>query len=326
MDFLKKRIQSVVEYSGTGRWIYTTRILAWAFDHEIVAQLPLGIRLFCRYVRVYSRVVGTRTIIFGHGIYRLLRNLGNPREHEPTRLIIDGQQVWLDLSDPGSLWAIQELSTGSTLSSLIAQLARDADLFVDVGANQGIFSAIASRTMQADARIVAIEPQPMLADCVEHTLQASRVKNWKVLRTAVSDRTGMSKLIVPEENQGQAHLSTTASFAGTMITTAVTTLDKLLVYTDAGQVVMKMDIEGAELAALRGGREFLGRHKPTLVMELNPTAMARCGYTINDMAQELGRLGYLYWSPCDCPERTLTLDSLPHGHCDVVLYATRSNR
>jgi hypothetical protein len=60
--------------------------------------------------------------------------------------------------------------------------------------------------------------------------------------------------------------------------------------------VIKMDIEGAELAALEGMTGTLGRHRPTLLMEVNRDACTRLGYDPQEFWHVLVRaLGYTAW-------------------------------
>jgi FkbM family methyltransferase len=224
------------------------------------------------------------------------------------------------LIDPGSLSSIHELTIGSTLSRLIASLSRDCDLFIDVGANQGIYSAIAARSLRNDAEVIAIEPQLELADCIERTLAASSLRRWRVLKTAVGDRPGIASLVIPSENQGEAHVGTTGSQLDGAVQTPVTLLDDILSETREGaNVVIKMDIEGSELAALRGGAAFIRRCLPILVMELNPEAMARYGQTAADMAQALIGFGYGEWAPIEQPTEKRSLGTLPSNYCDIVV-------
>ena len=88
---------------------------------------------------------------------------------------------------------------------------------MDVGATQGVFSAIATPMLGPAASIVAIEPQPRLADYIKQTLQVSKAQHWEVLRVEVSDRPGVMDLVVPGENQSEAHLRVTNSIAESMV-------------------------------------------------------------------------------------------------------------
>jgi len=57
--------------------------------------------------------------------------------------------------------------------------------------------------------------------------------------------------------------------------------------------VMKMNIEGSELAALRGMRQLSNRNPQLqLVMEFNPTAMARAHVTRMELRGTLTDLGF----------------------------------
>ena len=56
--------------------------------------------------------------------------------------------------------------------------------------------------------------------------------------------------------------------------------------------VLKLDVEGAELSALKGMRETIARLRPHIVMELNRPMLATFGVTIDDVWQFLREFGY----------------------------------
>ena len=319
MTSIKKLVRGLVEYEGTGDWIYTRRNFEWAYDSSVVRQLPWSIRAFCVYVRLHNALVGTPTLIFGHGLFQFLKRL-DTRHQGPVEVLLSGRRACLNISDPGAMWAIQELSIGSAQSEVIRQIVAEADVFVDVGANQGIFSAIASSTMRRDGEIIAIEPQPSLARCVERTLSHSSIREWSVIEKIVSDSPGELQLEIPGENLGEAHVSASRGGRAESITVSATTLDVLLAHVRQDQkVVLKIDVEGAELAALKGARAFLARCKPTMMMEINPDAMERYGYTPGVLAEFLEEIGYRSWA-LTAETRTLgPISTLPSHYCDVVL-------
>lgn len=319
MTSLKHFLQKVIEYQGPGCWIYTRRNFGWAYDRALIAQLPTGIRLFCRYVRMHNWLIRTPTIVFGHGLFHTFRKL-DKSSNEPYHLTINGRDVWLDLSDPGSMWALKELSLGSIQTRLIEKLVQSADMFIDVGANQGIFSAVASAKLPAAGELVAIEPQAALAQCIRLTLQSSGLQKWSVIESVVAEAIGEASLNVPAENRGEAHISEDGSSTHDQVVVRATTLDHLLGTLPQGKrVVLKIDVEGAELLALRGGRNFLSRTKPALIMEVNPEAMLRFGYAPSAVATLLCELGYQDWAFIDDPVTRHPISDLPQRYCDVVL-------
>jgi hypothetical protein len=56
--------------------------------------------------------------------------------------------------------------------------------------------------------------------------------------------------------------------------------------------LIKIDIEGNEMHALRGARKLIGRDRPAIIAELNATCLARDGAKPNDVIELLTASGY----------------------------------
>jgi len=139
------------------------------------------------------------------------------------------------------------------------RLADRTDVAFDVGANVGYYtSLLAART----ARVVAFEPHPVVAEQL-----ARNVARWPsrdrvvVDRRAASDASGGGTLVEPESfthNNGTAMLLTGAGpAAGRAVATVV--LDEVAGEDRIG--ILKLDVEGHELAALRGMDRALGERR-----------------------------------------------------------------
>jgi hypothetical protein len=55
---------------------------------------------------------------------------------------------------------------------------------------------------------------------------------------------------------------------------------------------MKMDVEGHEVRALEGAREVIRRHRPLLLVEIDPPRLQECGSSPDALIQLLRALGY----------------------------------
>jgi hypothetical protein len=78
--------------------------------------------------------------------------------------------------------------------------------------------------------------------------------------------------------------------------------------------VVKMDIEGAEVSALRGMREMIIRFRPKIIFELNRPALGRLGNTVDDVWRFFDDLSYKlfafeHWKEID-PIPVQSLDRL----------------
>lgn len=119
--------------------------------------------------------------------------------------------------------------------------------FVDVGANVGLYSLfVASRA--ADARIIAIEPQPGILDRLRFNLSSNPDVKVDVLPIALADREGTVELVLDTSDSGGTHIETaTRHEAGASVSVPCRPLISVL--RDSGITsidVLKIDVEGAE--------------------------------------------------------------------------------
>lgn len=142
----------------------------------------------------------------------------------------------------------------------IACAVRKNSVFWDVGANVGFYSLLASKLV-GSGKVFAFEPVPRNLLYLRKHLVLNHAKNVEVLATAVSDRIGVSSFEI-EETGFMGRLSGEGN-----ITVPTTTLDSLV---EEGKVLppnyVKMDIEGAELLALRGASDTFQRFRPVLFL------------------------------------------------------------
>lgn|SRR6478735_2480443 len=154
--------------------------------------------------------------------------------------------------------------------------------FIDIGANTGYYSIIASRQ---GARVMAFEPNPKY----HNMIRASRDIGWdqsrgdwlapnhfNVYPYALSSQVGEVKLTIPNDLQGSATIRMNAIddtiYPSSVITVPATTLDRCLAGIPKQNTVIKMDAEGAEEFIWDGMSETLVRQKPTVLLEYTPGA------------------------------------------------------
>ena len=238
-------------------------------------------------LRVYSRITPTQ-----RGGYRLVRAARRlvPRRQWAGQFPIPGGATFdLNLATyPDCCMAvgIYELDTLRLLRGLL----RPGDHFVDCGANIGYFTFAAARAVGPAGRVDAFEPDPINRARLEaHLLANGSPANVRVHAIALSDSAGEATLYHPVEsshNHGEASLfAPTADVATTAYKVATARLDEVL---DDPPHLIKMDIEGAELSALKGMTTLLrAASPPALVIEHNPESAATAGYRSGDLLRYL---------------------------------------
>ncbi len=122
---------------------------------------------------------------------------------------------------------------------------------VDIGANTGYFSLLMSKTSPF---VFAIEPLQRNCSIIAQLCRIFRVRNVRVLQTAVSDKNGSLDFYVRPDNIGTIYQEKSAE----ILRVPSRTLTSL--FKDAqGISLIKVDAEGAEFAILRGAEDMMSR-------------------------------------------------------------------
>ena len=120
-------------------------------------------------------------------------------------------------------------------------------VFVDVGANIGGYSLAVAAAAGADARIVAIEPQPVIFERLAYNISVNPSGRVKALRLAVADREGEVTLFLDRQNQGEASVKIISAEGAGQVRVAARPLLAILEDEGFDHVdAMKLDVEGAE--------------------------------------------------------------------------------
>ncbi|MEU9169122.1 FkbM family methyltransferase [Streptomyces sp. NPDC048420] len=169
------------------------------------------------------------------------------------------------------------------------ELARLADLCpadcgtaVDVG---GWYGPWTRRLAGRARRVVAVEPVPHLA----RLLDAAAPANVEVVEAAAADRQGVAQLWLPPDDAGDRGVSSLVrrDIHGHWLNVRCVTLDELGLR-DVGFI--KIDVDGSELAVLRGATGLLTRDRPALFVELESRIQP-----IAPVVTYLALLGYSGW-------------------------------
>ena len=200
--------------------------------------------------------------------------------------------------DPVSNFGVgvqQERCYEPELSDAVRALLREGDVFVDVGANEGFFSILASKAVGPTGHVIAIEPQSRLQCVLARNIRENGALNIDVIQRAISDTAGVATLsISPDMNTGSSGLFRTTRYGVPTQDVLQTTLESLFKLFSLHSVrLMKMDIEGFEYEALLGSRDiFRDGTIEYLALELHPTILSRRGKAEKDILDFLDECGY----------------------------------
>ena len=164
----------------------------------------------------------------------------------------------------------------SALKSVIQTESETPFIFLDVGANVGLYSlyvnAYAKQAGRA-AQIIAIEPGVETCARLEANIAANQA-NIQIIRAAVSDAPGTGHLGGGEINRGEAKLSAQSGATETVVVDTLPRIARTLGITRID--AMKVDIEGHDLKALTTFFEDASKklHPTLLILETGREAVS----------------------------------------------------
>ncbi|WP_165322870.1 FkbM family methyltransferase [Rhizorhabdus phycosphaerae] len=178
-------------------------------------------------------------------------------------------------------------------STIVRTLLREDSVFLDVGANIGWFTVLASTVIGPAGRIHCFEPQPHIADRLRRTIEINRLEDLVSFhRKGVWSEPGSMALTgnSDSQNQGAGHLAPAGHDASESSIIDLVTLDSLGL--DRCDLI-KMDIEGAEPRAMDGAERLLREARPVILSELNSGQLKTVsGTTGADYIKAMEQRGY----------------------------------
>ena len=223
--------------------------------------------------------------------------------------------------------------------AFLARILRPGMVFVDAGANEGLFTLLGARIVGPAGRVLAIEPSPRERARLERNAELNGLRNVRVRSEALLDAPGRALLRVADvEHAGQ---NTLGSFvydavgeAGVIPVEGIR-LDQLLEEEGIDSVdALKIDVEGAEMKVLVGADRLLARLRPVVLLELQEASLREQGSGVDQLIGHLAKFDYEI-CPFDeetgLPTRTvgpamgLNVVAMPHERVDEVLAVARTS-
>lgn len=207
----------------------------------------------------------------------------------PLRLIPDSAELRV-LQGPlrGARWIAGSSNHGCWLGffepekqKLLAASLNSGDVFYDIGSHVGFFSILGSRCVGPGGQVYAFEPAPHNVDKLRRHIAINNARNIGVFAAAVSDTAGEAFFdFGPSTSMGKLSASGDARVE-------TITLDAHIEQRGLRPpTCIKIDVEGAEAAVLRGAKRTLARARPRLFVATHGRQVHQ------ETIEELHRQGY----------------------------------
>ena len=182
----------------------------------------------------------------------VFQNLGHwqfPMLEEDCTVISKGVGIFHVRAQTDDLFHVLSMQEPSVETS-IRSILRPGDIFIDAGANIGYYTVLASQLVGEKGQVFSFEMVPITADILRLHVQKNVLNNVKVIEGALAETADLTvQASLVEGKSGQSSISIDK---GTIkIEVSTITLESTL--KDVPSIdLIKMDLEGAELGALKG--------------------------------------------------------------------------
>ncbi len=172
---------------------------------------------------------------------------------------------------------------------------KKGDMAYDIGANIGYFTVIMGVVVSGEGKISSFEPMPNNLVKLKENIILNNLKNITINEIALSDRTGEIQMHSPVDDLAFASIYTpdnASTNTGNIINVKTDLLDNI--WTNSGEPdisVIKLDVEGAEVAVLKGALNCLKTCKPKILLEANSEE------EFNSIRKIIEPLNYTYYQP-----------------------------
>jgi len=219
----------------------------------------------------------------------------------PRTRRVNGALIYLNPDDPVVSGA---LTLGVYENEEIAFFERVIEpemVFVDVGANVGLYTALGLRRMCYLGKIICVEPDPVSASFLKQTIKSNHKGNQSpkvsFYQVALSDTSGEVMLHKNPENKGDNRI-----YSDPLCTDAIQvhldTLDNLIEREAIKEInLIKIDVQGAEAKVVTGARSILQKSTNCIMMtEFWPYGLTSCESSPSAYLSMLEDIGFSLYS------------------------------
>ena len=188
------------------------------------------------------------------------------------------------------------------ICAVLRRLLKPGMTVVDAGANIGEVTLVAAKAVGPQGQVFSFEPIQRIADHLEQHIQLNRLEQVRLVRCALADKADRKPIFKAAArfydgsiHDGLGTLYSTAERSVASEEVSLNTLDAFVREADVKRIdLVKIDVEGAELAVLRGAVAALARFKPYLIIEVQEDTARAAGYRAADILNFLRPMGYAF--------------------------------
>ncbi len=171
---------------------------------------------------------------------------------------------------------------------------KEGDVFIDAGANVGSYTLVAAKMVGKTGKVFSFEPAENIFNRLKENIELNGHENIIAEQKALFDKNSELEFYpAAKSNLGMSSIYHHDAENGRVEKVEAVSLDDYFENHGTERLdLVKIDIEGAELYALKGMQKSIGKYKPKILVELKEETLDRPGQSVNDIIDFLNEAGY----------------------------------
>lgn len=210
----------------------------------------------------------------------------------PVSVRVGNARIMLNPKDPVISGALTFGVYEKNEIELMRRLCLPGRVMVDIGANVGLYTAIAGLGVGHSGRVIAFEPEPESFRFLQSTVNVNKLTNTLVIQAAASSENGKTRLFTSSDNRGDHRMYPSEKADGSVEVEMLRPDDYLESQGVAAADIIKIDVQGFEGHVIAGLERTI-RRSPRLVvlMEFWPQGLSSAGTDPDELLHLLDEFG-----------------------------------
>ena len=260
------------------------------------------------------------------------------QKQKNMKIEVDGVTVLIDTSDflSNVLFWCSEYPEGyePSVCEILARLIKNSKVYADVGGNVGIFSILPA-IMNPNCKIFYFEMDRTIRPLLIRNMKLNKLDEARItiVNAAAGDHVGELEYL-PHPYSFLAKVSKeNIDFYDLKYYAPIIRLDDYFLQQGADPDLIKMDIDGAEMLALRGMSRILEETKPDLLLEVHPAMLPTLGSSASKVCDLLRGFNYLFYlipdfryTKVQCLTQISDFNNLTSANGDMIFVTVEKRR
>ena len=205
-------------------------------------------------------------------------------------------------------------------TQIAQRLLKPGMTVLDVGANWGYFTLTCAHLVGTAGRVIALEPHPSLSATLAANVRANGLSQVETVAVAAGATAGRRGFVGFTQDGNSGISRAAAASERPDFESGTVALDDLLDARRCARVdLVKIDIEGGEVEAIKGMTAGLAQHRYRfMVLECHPALIAQSGSTLERCLAPLLQAGYRGWRIDHTPEMHRRAALAPVAFADML--------